>query len=174
MTSERTRQRFGQIVLPHLDDALTLARWLTGNISDAQDVTQEACIKALGALDGFRGGSSRAWVLAIVRTTTYTWLRRHRPRFVELADGLAETAAGLWDETENPETLLIAAQSEAQMSDAIAGLPAAMREILVLRDINGLSYREIGEILEIPSGTVMSRLARARAGLMRALKESRA
>lgn len=174
LTSEPQRQRFAAIVLPHLDDALTLARWLTGSRADAEDVTQDACLKALSALDGYRGGSARAWVLAIVRTTAYTWMRRNRPHMLVLTGDPAEAEAGqeMAEGAGNPETALIAAQSQAQVQAAISSLPVPFREILVLRDINGLSYREIGEILAVPPGTIMSRLARARACLMAALEDA--
>ncbi len=174
LSSDPVRQRFAEIVLPHLDDALTLARWLTGNRSDAEDVTQDACIKAMSALDGFRGGSARAWTLSIVRSTAYTWLKRNRPQSLVLTDepGKAEAVPGLVEAQVTPEAALIAAQTRAQVQAAIAGLDVPFREIIVLRDINGMSYREMGEILGVPQGTVMSRLARARGALMSALKEN--
>lgn len=175
LTSEPMRQRFAEIVLPHLDDALTLARWLTGSRADAEDVTQDACIKALSALAAYRGGSPRAWLLAIVRTTAYTWMRRNRPHMLVLTDDPAgvEAGQGAGEGEDNPEATLIAAQSQAQVQAAIAALPVPYREILVLRDINGLSYREIGEILMVAPGTIMSRLARARARLLAALKDAK-
>ena len=170
MTSEQTRQRFSEIVLPHLDAALTLARWLTGSRSDAEDVTQEACIRALAAVDAFRGGSSRAWVLVIVRHCAFTWLRKNRPREQLLTDDPErfETLGGNQIATENLPTETL---DPVALHQAIANLPTPFREIIVLRDINGLSYREIGEVLKIPAGTVMSRLARARARLLVALKD---
>ena len=176
MTSDPAHLRFNEIVLPHLDAALTLARWLTGKSSDAEDVVQEACLKALGSLDGYRGGSARAWTLAIVRTSAWTWLAKNRPHLVALVDDPAqaegEAECGKWAET--PETLLIAAQSQAQVAAALAALAAAHREILVLREVNSLNYREISTILDIPVGTVMSRLARARAELAVMLKDQMA
>lgn len=173
MTSDAARQRFFSLTIaPHLDDALTLARWITGNPADAEDVAQEACIKAMAAMDGFRGGLARAWVLAIVRNTAYTWLRRHRPMAL-VSTGDHETAQALAGQEgdDSPESAMIQAQTHAQVQAAIASLELPHREIIVLRDINGLSYREIADLLGLPVGTVMSRLARARVRLIAALKE---
>ena len=176
MAGQQSRQRFRELVLPHLDNALALARWLTGNRTDAEDVAQEAFLRALEAIDGFRGTSARAWIFAIVRNSAWTWLRRNHPASLVYVDDLAAVEAGqagsaAGDGAANPEAALIAAQSGAQVQAAIAALAPAFREMIVLRDINGLSYREIGEVLGLPAGTVMSRLARARTQLMMALKD---
>jgi RNA polymerase sigma factor (sigma-70 family) len=164
--------RFGEVVLPHLGDALALARWLTGNAADAEDVVQEACLKAHAGIATYAGGNARAWLLTIVRNTSYSWLSRNRPRGVvavgDLAD-LDDMAAGRRSslpDTDSPEASLIARADTAALEAAIAALPQPFRETLVLRDINGLSYREISAMLGVPMGTVMSRLARARGLLM--------
>lgn len=172
--------RFSQVVLPYLPDALSLARWLTGNAADAEDVVQEACIKAHAGIAGYAGGNARAWLLTIVRNTAYSWMARNRPRAVmavgDLAD-LDEVTAGyggVADMGEGPEAGLIARANAAALEAAIAALPQPFRETLVLRDINGLSYREISDMLTVPIGTVMSRLARARGLLMSELGERHA
>jgi RNA polymerase sigma-70 factor, ECF subfamily len=157
-------RKFREIVLPHLADALSLARWLTGSVHDGEDVVQEACIRALKGIDGFEGGNARAWLLAIVRNTCFTWLARHRPKALLLTDDpdIIEAASGTQP---SPEAEMISKADAQAVERAIANLPHLSREIVVLRDINGLSYREIGEMLAIPQGTVMSRLARARSQL---------
>lgn len=165
-------QRFRQIVVPHLSDALGLARWLTGNMTDAEDVVQESCLRALKGINGYSGGSSKAWVLSIVRNTCFTWLAKHRPKTLVLTEDpeAVEQASGFCgDEAATPEAQLIAKADEEMVARAIGKLPHLSREIVVLRDVNGLSYREIAEMLAIPTGTVMSRLARARALLAQEL-----
>ncbi|WFP77905.1 sigma-70 family RNA polymerase sigma factor [Mesorhizobium sp. WSM4906] len=159
--------RFAEVVLPHLSDALSLARWLTGNAADAEDVVQEACLKAHAGIAGFAGGNPRAWLLAIVRNASYTWMARNRPRAVVAVGDLADLDdVSPPDSSDGPEAALIAKANSAAIEAAIARLPDAFRETLVLRDINGLSYREIATMLGVPQGTVMSRLARARSLLM--------
>ena len=159
------------MVLPHLGDALALARWLTGNSHDAEDVVQEACIKALRGIDTFMGGNARAWLLTIVRNACFTWLARNRPRDLVLVGGLTELdeTAGIGEQAENPEAAVIAKADAAALERAIAALSVPLREIVVLRDINGLGYRDIATVLAVPIGTVMSRLSRARSQLMRDL-----
>ena len=153
--------------MPHLDDAYALARWLTGNGTDAEDIVQEASLRALRGLDRFAGGNARAWFLAITRNTAFTWLARNRPKALVVTEDI-ETLAGA-DGSETPEEALIAKASANELELAIGSLPPPFKETLVLRDINGLNYREIAEITGAPLGTVMSRLARARALLMAAL-----
>src|ERR1700722_14758823 len=158
--------RFANVVLPHIDDAYRLARWLTGNSTDAEDVGQDASLPAFRAIRGFAGGSARAWLLSIVRNTAYSWLRKNRPAAVVTVDDLeavelAEANPGD-PYVETPETTLFARIDADQLRAAIAALPAPFRETLVLRDIEGLDYREIAQTTEVPIGTVMSRLARAR------------
>ena len=162
--------RFSAVVVPHLDDAFALARWLTGNRTDAEDVVQEASLRAYRAIATFAGGNSRAWVLTIVRHTAYTWLRRNRSASLVMVDDLEAVERTHTDpgdqERSTPETELIAKADAARLEGAIAELPAPFKETLVLRDVQGLDYREIAQITEVPIGTVMSRLARARRRLV--------
>jgi len=153
--------------MPHLDDAYTLARWLSGNGADAEDIVQEACLRALRGLDRYAGGNARAWLLAITRNTTFTWLARNRPKTLVITDDIEALAPA--DGAATPEDALIAKAGAAELELAIAALPPPFKETLVLRDINGLSYRDIAEITGAPLGTVMSRLARARGFLITAL-----
>ena len=173
VTSELARRRFAEIVLPHLDDAYGLARWLTGNRTDAEDVVQDACMRALGALDAAAVESPRAWLLTIVRNTTFSWLAKNRPKTMVLTDDaqLLETAAARAPGAAAPdqEEAMIAADDEAALEGAIAALPHLYREVIVMRDVNGLSYREIAAAIGAPQGTVMSRLARGRALLVEML-----
>ncbi|MBS0249937.1 MAG: sigma-70 family RNA polymerase sigma factor [Proteobacteria bacterium] len=159
------RQRFNEAVLPHVDDALSLARWLTGNAVDAEDVVQEACVRAFGAIATVRDTSARAWLLAIVRNTAFTWIAKNRPKAVVTAgdEALFEQVELEMVETQpSPEAVLIEKTDAEHLHLAIAALPQTYREILVLREIEGLRYQEISKELSIPIGTVMSRLARAR------------
>ena len=164
------RTRFSAVVVPHLDDAFALARWLTGNRADAEDVVQEACLRAYRAIATFAGGNPRAWVLTIVRHTAYTWLRRNRSASLVMVDDLEAVERAHADpadqEKSTPETELIAKADAARLETAIADLPAPFKETLVLRDVQGLDYREIAQITDVPIGTVMSRLARARRRLV--------
>jgi RNA polymerase sigma-70 factor, ECF subfamily len=164
------RQRFGEVVLPYLDDALSLARWLTGSVRDAEDVVQEACVRAFAAVGAVRD-NPRAWLLAIVRNTAFTWLAKNRPKAVVVTDdeGLFEKAGlEMIDRAHDatPEAVLIAKIEAEELKRAIDALPVVYREALVLREIEGLSYQEIASVLSVPIGTVMSRLARARALLI--------
>jgi RNA polymerase sigma-70 factor (ECF subfamily) len=162
--------RFETIVLPHLDAAYTLARYLTRHEHDAQDVVQDAYLRALKYFEGFRGtegGDGRAWLLAIVRNTAFTRRRRYR----------LETSAAEFDEQlhsdavadAHPETELLEASARESLHQALDLLPPEFREVIVLRELQGLSYKEIGEVTGVPVGTVMSRLSRARSRLQRAL-----
>jgi RNA polymerase sigma factor (sigma-70 family) len=161
---------FASVVMPHLDAAYNLAHWLTGNRTDAEDVVQDASLRAFRAIRGFAGGSARAWVLSIVRNTAYSWLRKNRPAAIVTVKDLETVEAAhakLGDpDADTPEAALIAKTDAAQLRAAIAALPTPFRETLVLRDIEGLDYREIGQATEVPIGTVMSRLARARGRLI--------
>lgn len=173
-TAERL---FADLVLPHLDTALTLARWLTGNATDAEDVTQDACLRAFKALERDSSGgiaNPRAWFLAITRNAAFTWLARNRPNSLVLtAEPDSEENASTAKRPETPEESIIAAADAARIDKAIAALPQAFRETIVMREINGLSYRDIADVTGVPIGTVMSRLARARALLIASLTESR-
>lgn len=163
-------KRFAELVVPCLGDAYALAHWLTGNQADAEDVVQEASIRAFRALSGFAGGNSRAWMLTIVRNTAYSWLAKNKRSMVVAVDDLegverVQNPAASGD-TRTPETELIARADAAQLEAAIAALPLQFRETIVLRDIQGLDYREIAAVTAVPIGTVMSRLARGRRRLI--------
>ena len=167
LTKNPSNEHFTAVVMPHLDDAFALARWLSGNSADAEDIVQEASLRALRGLDRYAGGNARAWLLAITRNTAFTWLARNRPKALVATEDIEALAPA--DGTPTPEEALIANAGAAAIELAIGALPAPFKETLVLRDINGLSYREIAEIIGVPLGTVMSRLARARGLLMAAL-----
>jgi RNA polymerase sigma factor (sigma-70 family) len=171
VTTDSARRRFNEVVLPHLDDAYGLARWLTGNRTDAEDVVQDACMRALASLETAVVERPRAWVLTIVRNTTFTWLAKNRPKALVLIGDpqLLEAATAHRDSAPDPEEALIAAADESALKSAIQALPHIFREVIVMRDINGMSYREIAAAIDAPQGTVMSRLARARAQLVEKL-----
>lgn len=165
------RETFEQTVLPHLDAAYNLARWLTRNEQDAQDVTQEACLRAFRYFDGYQGGNMRAWLLTIVRNACYTWLHEHR----------ASDSAEVFDEEvhraehsgcANPEMLALACADKETLRRALEELPDAYREALVLRELEGMSYKEIADVTSVSMGTVMSRLARGRTRLRESLSVS--
>lgn len=167
--------RFRSVVMPHHNAAYNLAHWLTGNRSDAEDVVHEASLRAFRAIRGYAGGSARAWVLSIVRNTAYSWLRKNRPTTVITVEDLEAVEVSLArsgiPDADTPESALIAQTDAKRLRAAIAALPTPFRETLVLRDVEGLDYREIAEATEVPIGTVMSRLARARARLIAAIGE---
>jgi RNA polymerase sigma factor (sigma-70 family) len=174
VTSDIARRRFQDLAMPHLDDAYALARWLTGKPADAEDVVQEACLRALRAFEGRPPEKPRAFFLAVTRNTAHTWLRKNRPLAIVLAGGAedAEARGDACAETSaSPEDVLIDSTTREAIAAAIEALPIVFREVLVMRDINGLSYREIAEATEAPVGTVMSRLARARKMLGRTLEK---
>jgi RNA polymerase sigma-70 factor (ECF subfamily) len=169
-----TARRFEAMAAPHLDAAYNLARWLTHNPTDADDVVQEAYLRAFRYFEGFRGGDGRAWLLAIVRNSCYSWLRRNRPEqaAMEYDDEIASLQrmsdpAELAMHASDPEQLLLRADNQQQLEAALRQLPAEQREVLVLRELEDLSYKEIAGITELPIGTVMSRLSRARLNLRR-------
>jgi len=157
--------RFEMLVLPHLDAAFNLARWLLRNGADAEDVAQEAMLRSYRFFSGFHGGDVRAWLLQIVRNTCYTWLEKNRhekdmTEFDEELHGIASPT---------PETLAIAGNNRERVTRALESLPARYREVIVLRELEGCSYKEIATITGIPMGTVMSTLSRARRQLQAAL-----
>jgi RNA polymerase sigma-70 factor (ECF subfamily) len=154
------RERFEQALLPHLDAAYNLARWMTGDDHDAEDLVQGAYMRALKFFGGFRGENSRAWLLRIVRNVCYTW--RDQKRAGGTATAFDEEVHGVEFDTLGPERRLLLEEDKQSVRRAVEELPVELREIVVLRELEGLSYKEIAAIAEIPMGTVMSRLARAR------------
>lgn len=167
MEEQTSPGNFENSVLPHLDAAYNLARWLTRNGQDAEDVVQEACLRAFRFFGGFRGGDARAWLLKIVRNTCYTQLQNNRPQ--ELATTFDEEIHSEDDGSMNPEMLLLRSADSQLLTRALEELPVNFREVLVLRELEGLSYREIAEVSNIPPGTVMSSLSRARERLRQSL-----
>jgi RNA polymerase sigma factor (sigma-70 family) len=158
---------FEQAVLPHLDSAYNLARWLTQDSHDAEDVVQDAYLRALKFFGGFHGADVRPWLLKIVRNTCYTWLQQHRGLKPALAFD-EEIHSALTDAV-NPEALLQRSEDRELLWQAVEALPLEFREVVVLRNLEELSYKEIAELVGIPIGTVMSRLARARERLQQSL-----
>lgn len=172
------QNRFAEVFLSHLDDAFGLARWISGSRADAEDIVQEASLRAFKGIRNFSGGSTRAWTLTIVRNASYSWLAKNRPSTVVLTEDLDQRAreemergAGNGD-VPTPEAALIAKMEAEEVRNAVATLPLPFREILVLREIHDLDYRSIAEIIQVPIGTVMSRLARARKLIFATLRES--
>ena len=159
--------RFEQSILPHLDAAYNLARWLTRNEHDAEDMAQESYLRAFKFFDGFRGTDARAWLLAIVRNTCYTWLQQNRGR--ETMASFDEEIHTIENEASNPAKLVLKSDDREMLKQALEELPVEFRQVVVLRDLEELSYKQVAEIANIPLGTVMSRLARARERLKRIL-----
>ena len=161
---------FEQAVLPHLDAAYNLARWLTRNERDAEDVVQESYLRAFRFFAGFRGGDARAWLMRIVRNTCYTWLHANRP--LQEATEFDETLFSPDSRNPNPEEAVLRNDRSALVRKALETLPANFREVLILRELEGLSYKEIADITGMPAGTVMSSLSRARDRLRQVLMMS--
>jgi RNA polymerase sigma-70 factor, ECF subfamily len=160
------RLQFELTVMPHLDAAMNLARWLTRDGHDAEDVVQEACLRALRFIHTQRGQNNRAWLLTIVRNTCCTWLEKNRPSElarVQPLDAAAEPAT----DAAGPETLAIARADRESVRRAVEELPLEYREVIVLRELEEMSYKEVAQIVGVPLGTVMSRLSRGRARLER-------
>ena len=166
------RERFEQLAVPHLDAAYQLARWIARKPEDAEDIVQDAYLRAFRYFETFRGDTAKAWLLAIVRHTAFTWLRRNRP--AELQSFAEELPPARLDPAlapappSDPEALLLERLDRARLDRMIEALPPQFREVLVLREFEELSYKEIAEIAAVPIGTVMSRLARARRQLLEA------
>ena len=168
-----SRTRFEQIALPHLDAAHNLAYWLVRSRPDAEDIVQDAYVRALRAFGNFRGGDIKPWLLTIVRNVAYRWLavRKRASNVVSIDEAFAprggEATDDAWPAADepSPEAALIGAQERARVLSALAALPPAFREVLVLREIEELSYAEIADVIGAPTGTVMSRLSRARGEL---------
>jgi len=168
------RARFEQLAVPLLDDAMHLAVWLAGNRSDAEDIVQEAMLRTYNYLDRFSGGAFRPWLLAIVRNTAMTWFKRNRSaKVVFVPDFQSEEPEADVNATqaESPEGALLRRDLAQQLNRAVAALPDEFREVIVLRELQDLSYKEIAAVIDAPIGTVMSRLSRARRLLMDALPE---
>jgi len=162
------QMRFETLVLPHLDAAFNLARWLLRSGTDAEDAAQEAMLRAYRFFHGFRGGDVRAWLLQIVRNTCFTWMEKNRhgkdtSEFDEALHGPVGPT---------PESLAIAADNRGRLTQALESLPSRFREVIVLRELEGCSYKEIAAITSIPIGTVMSSLSRARRQVYSALTSS--
>jgi RNA polymerase sigma factor (sigma-70 family) len=176
--AERSR-RFQQMALPHLDAAYNLARWLSGNAADAEDIVQEAFMRAFRFFDSFHGETARPWLLAIVRRTWYTeWRRRASSHevaaFDDELDRVDEMTIDGWGASPNdPQALLIRDEDVRLVHEALAQLPVEFREVLILRELEDMSYRDIAIIADLPIGTVMSRIARARRKLAAVLRPQR-
>ena len=162
LNTDPTHARLAELVVPHLDAAYNLARWLTRNVSDAEDVVQDACVRALRYERSFHGTNSRPWFLTIVRHACYDWMKRNKPTNVESVDHLL-TVETIDELAVGPEQNAVEGFERHALAEAIAALPVGFREVLILRELEELSYKEISDIVGIPIGTVMSRLARARA-----------
>lgn len=165
MLEPQDKIRFEQLILPHLNSAANLARWLLRNRADSEDVVQESVLRAYRFFHRFYGGDARAWLLQIVRNTCYTWLEKNRP--AELVTEFNEEVHQV--SSANPEKLLSQSADRERLMRAIESLPLRAREVIVLRELEGYSYKEIAEIAAIPIGTVMSTLARARGRLQQIL-----
>jgi RNA polymerase sigma-70 factor (ECF subfamily) len=163
----RDQARFEQIILPHLDSAYNLARWLTRDPHDAEDVVQEALCRALRYFCGYRGGDARTWLLKVVRNTCYTWLERHRIR--PLPASFNEEEHDVGSDALNPERMFLRRADRQMVLEALEALPVAYREVMILRELEGLSYQDIATVTGTPVGTVMSRLARGRRHLQQSL-----
>jgi len=152
--------RFEEIALPHLAAAYNLARWLIHNEYDAEDLVQEAFLRAFKSFSGYYGGNSRAWLLTIVRNTCYTWLQQNR--VLRVAEPIEDNLNELGLDLADPEMLLLQSVDVQMVRQALQDLPVEFREVVVLREMEGLSYKEIANVVDLPLGTVMSRLARGR------------
>jgi len=180
LPQDARRQKFELLALPHLDAAYNLARWLAGNPADAEDVVQDAYLRAFRYFDAFQGGNVRVWLLTIVRNSFLTWLKENRSgRLVFQAEtpatgvsGVEETAWG--EPPPDPEALLLERIDSQTLARLMERLPAEYREVLLLRETEDLSYKEIAEVTGVPIGTVMSRLSRARLALRKLWLEAEA
>ncbi|MDP8982599.1 MAG: sigma-70 family RNA polymerase sigma factor [Acidobacteriota bacterium] len=167
MSSPEKLRRFEQQVSPHLKSAYNLAKWLMRSHEDAEDVVQEAFLRAFSAFDTFRGEDAKPWLLAIARNTCMTWLKRNRNTGATLA--FEEAMEDPAERPADPEEILLISCDREQVRQALEQLPADFREVVILREMEGLSYKEISATLGVPVGTVMSRLSRGRDWLRRIL-----
>jgi RNA polymerase sigma factor (sigma-70 family) len=163
------RAAFDEVFLPHLPEAYRLARWLTGSASDAEDIVQEAALRAFRGIKRFGAVNARAWSLTIVRNTAFSWLAKNKPRTVVFMNDLSATEQQELEHegphgarVETPEEIALFKADAAQVQKALAQLPVQFREVIVLREINQMNYRDIAEVTNVPIGTVMSRLSRGR------------
>lgn len=155
--------RFQTLVLPHLDSAYNLARWMTRNGSDAEDIAQEAMLRAFRFFDGFRGEDARVWLMTIVRNTYLSWIQRQMPQ--QNSTEFDERLHSDLEATLTPETQLLRKATVDQVRNSIEDLPPEYREVILMREVEQMSYREIAAVTQAPLGTVMSRLSRARSML---------
>ena len=157
-------ESFEAVVLPHMRAGYNLARWLLRNDQDAEDVTQEAIVRAFRFFDGFNGDNPRAWLLTVVRNSAYTFMQQNRARELgtEFDEVLHSEPASNGRTSETPEVLVLRSAQQRLLNQAVEALPVEFREVFVLREMEGLSYKEIADVARIPIGTVMSRLSRAR------------
>jgi RNA polymerase sigma factor (sigma-70 family) len=168
MTASTREERFQARVLPYLDSAFNLARWLTRSPQDAEDIVQEAFLRALKFFDSFHGEDGRAWLLGIVRNTFYTWYQQNKAQSqsIQFEDELhgdhLEDAADTLHAEHNPEALMIQNDNRRELRQALEALSVEFREVIVMRELEDLSYKQIAGIVGIPIGTVMSRLGRGR------------
>jgi RNA polymerase sigma factor (sigma-70 family) len=174
------RTVFDEVFLPHMAEAYRLAQWLTGNPSDAEDVVQDAALRAFRGIKSFGAVNARAWSLTIVRNTAYNWLMKNRPKAVVSTDDLSiteqrelEHGGAQGTRMETPEEIVLLRADADEVQRALAQLPAQFREVVVLREMNQLNYRDIAEITNVPIGTVMSRLSRGRQLLIALLGDRR-
>ena len=168
MTDRWRHREYEQLIVPHLDAAYNLARWMVKNDADAEDLVQDACVRALKFLETFRGVNARSWLLSIVRNTCYSWLRQKSSgerQYVEFN----EEVHGRPEDSPDPATLTEQQLNWEMLKKALEEIPDEFREVLILRELEECSYKEIAEITGVPLGTVMSRLARARTHLHRKL-----
>ena len=163
------RAAFDEVFLPHLPEAYRLAQWLTGSASDAEDIVQEAALRAFRGIKGFGAVNARAWSLTIVRNTAFSWLAKNKPKTVVFMNDLSaaeqqelEHEGPHGARIETPEEIALFKADAMEVQKALAQLPAQFREVIVLREINQMNYRDIAEITNVPIGTVMSRLSRGR------------
>lgn len=162
MTHRADVKRFEELFAPHMNAAYNLARWLTGNESAGHDVVQESALRAFRFMNRFTGGNARAWLLAIVRNQSYTWLKQAAGnKWVSIGDEMPEDDLALGHE-ETPELSAMRSQDKELVQQALAALPPQFREVIVLKELEDMAYKDIAVIADIPLGTVMSRLARAR------------
>ena len=167
MREQSRLKHFEQAIFPHLDAAYNLARWLTRNEQDAEDIVQEACLRAFKFFDSFHSSDGRPWLLTIVRNTYYTWLRHEQAH--EPTMPFDEELDSIGSEVFNPEAIVLQSIDHQLLKQALENLPVEFREVMVLRELEGLPYKEIAHVINIPLGTVMSRLARARKRLQHEL-----